>query len=625
MCGIIGVASMNSIRDRSWLEVGRDSMAHRGPDDAGEWWSENGCVGLGHRRLAVIDLSPLGHQPMEYDKGCLCIAYNGEIYNFLDLRRVLESKGYAFKSHSDTEIILAAYHAWGIECISRFNGMFAFALYDQKLKKVFIARDRAGEKPLFYSYSQGEVRFSSELKGLMSDPSFSRQIDMASLDCYLTMGFVPGERCILEGVNKLPPAHVLEFDLETGTKRIFRYWQPPETDPMVLAGGYDETALLDELEHLLEAAVGRQLIADVPVGVLLSGGVDSSLVTAMAVRSSSKVRTFTIGFPGYGQHDETAHARLIANHFGTEHVELDAGDSSVDLLPLLARQLDEPMADSSLIPTFLVSKLIRQHCTVALGGDGGDELFGGYQHYSRLLWMQEKMQYVPKHLRLLISKVAEQFLPVGLKGRHWFQGMGADLDHDLPLLALNCFDKKIREKIMSDSSRWHMEAEGIRAQRMPQLTDLLQRVTRMDFENYMPEDILVKVDRASMLNSLEVRAPFLDQHLIEFAYGRVPSHLKATSFSRKVLLKKLTARVLPDDFDQHRKQGFTIPLDSWLQSGSWQHYFRDILLGSEGSYFNKEAVTTLLDGQAKGRMNSERLFSLVLFEVWRQEYNISSV
>jgi asparagine synthase (glutamine-hydrolysing) len=350
--------------------------------------------------------------------------------------------------------------------------------------------------------------------------------------------------------------------------------------------------------------------------------VDSSLVTAMAVRATPKVKTFTIRFPGYGQYDETEHARLIARHFGTEHAELEAVQSTVDLLPLLARQFDEPMVDSSMIPTYLVSRLIRDHCTVALGGDGGDELFAGYPHYSRLLWTQKKLDGIPRGLRMAVAKVAEAMLPVGFRGRNWLQGLEVDLQAGLPLIA-SCFDRSTRRRLMAGQGSWALAAERIREQRIPKTADLLQRTTRMDFENYLAEDILVKVDRASMLNSLEVRAPLLDYRLIEFAFGKVPSHLKATANSRKVLLKKLTTRLLPPEFDQHRKQGFSIPFASWLQSGSWQSFFREVLLGSDNAVFSHKVVSKLLDGQAKGRANSERLFALVMFELWRREYQVS--
>jgi len=358
----------------------------------------------------------------------------------------------------------------------------------------------------------------------------------------------------------------------------------------------------------------------VPVGVLLSGGVDSSLITAMAVRATPKVKTFTIRFSGHGKYDETKHARRIARHFGTEHLELEATESTVDLLPMLVRQFDEPMVDSSMIPTCLISRMIRRHCTVALGGDGGDELFGGYTHYRRLLWTQRTLGRIPRSLRLPVSKAAGTLLPVGVKGRNWLQGLEVDLQSGLPLIGL-FFDGSTRRRLVGQGA-WALVAERIREERIPQTSDLLQRATRMDFENYLAEDILVKVDRASMLNSLEVRAPMLDYRLIEFAFGKIPSYLKATATSSKVLLKKLTARLLPPDFDQHRKQGFSIPLGSWLQSGPWQRFFREVLLDSDNTFFNRKAVGKLLDGQARGRANGERLFALVLFELWRKEYGI---
>jgi asparagine synthase (glutamine-hydrolysing) len=622
MCGIIGVASRTAVSDRGWLALGRDALRHRGPDDAGEWWSADACVGVGHRRLAVIDLSPAGHQPMQDAGGGLCIVFNGEIYNFADLRQELMAQGHAFRTHSDTEVILAAYREWGMDCLSRLNGMFAFALYDSRQRQLFLARDRAGEKPLFYALADGVLRFASELKGLMADPALPRRIDPEALDCYLAMGFVPGQRSMLHGVKKLPPAHALVFDLNDGQSRLWRYWQLPEPNASAAHDQADEAGLLDELEVLLENAVRRQLVADVPVGVLLSGGVDSSLVTAMAVRAAPRVKTFTIRFPGFGQYDETGHARLIARHFGTEHLELVAAESTVDLVPLLARQFDEPMADSSMIPTYLVSRLVREHCTVALGGDGGDELFGGYAQYNRLLWLQQKLGEIPQSLRLTVAKAAEVLLPVGFKGRNWLQGLGVDLQAGLPLIA-SFFDRGARKRLMARQGAWELVAERIREQRIPKSADLLQRATRMDFGNYLAEDILVKVDRASMLNSLEVRAPLLDYRLIEFAFGKVPSHLKATANSRKILLKKLTQRLLPREFDRQRKQGFSIPLASWLQSGPWKALFREVLLDSDNTVFDRKEVSRLLAGQAKGRVNSERLFALVLFELWRREYQIS--
>ena len=592
-------------------------MTHRGPDDAGEWWSADGRVGLAHRRLAIIDLSPAGHQPMHDASGMLSIIFNGEIYNFQDLRAQLMAKGHQFRSVSDTEVILAAYREWGIECLSHLNGMFAFALYDARQQTVFLARDRAGEKPLFYYQANGQLRFASELKALLADPSLPRRINPEALDCYLAIGYIPGNRCILHDFQKLPPAHALLFNLETGQSKLWNYWQVPELE--VAKGDLDEAALLDELEHLLEDSVRKQLVADVPVGVLLSGGVDSSLVTAMAVRASSKVRTFTIRLPGYSKYDETKHARLVAQHFQTEHIELDCPPASANLLPQLARQFDEPMVDSSMIPTFLVSQLVKQYCTVALGGDGGDELFGGYAHYSRLLWMQKYLGAIPDPLRLCIAFAFQHILPTGFKGRNYLQGLGADLDNGLPTIA-TFFDAAERRRLLETQSGWHTNAESIVKSRVPLHPDLLQRATRMDFSNYLSEGVLVKVDRASMLNSLEVRAPLLDYRLIEFAFGKVPSQLKATPTEKKILLKRLAQRVLPPEFDLHRKQGFSIPLDKWLKSGPFQDLFNSVLFDSS-CMFGQRALHGLLRGQARGCSNSERMFALVLFELWRKEYS----
>lgn len=620
MCGIIGIASKDANIDRNLLLVGRDAMTHRGQDDAGVWWSEDGSVGLGHRRLAIIDLSPAGHQPMQDATGTFTIVFNGEIYNYRDLQLELIEKGHSFRSHSDTEVILAAYREWGVDCLSRLNGMFAFALYDARQRILFLARDRAGEKPLFYSLADGTLRFASELKCLLSDPSFSHKINHHALDTYLAVGYVPGELCMVQGANKLPAAHAMLFDLKDRSLRAWKYWELPMSPALSDATRFDETALLEEFDSLLEDAVRKQLTADVPVGVLLSGGVDSSLITAMAVRASSQVKTFTVGFGGFDKYDESEHARLIARFFGTEHVELNAGEATPDLLKMLARQYDEPMADSSMIPTYLVSRLVRQHCTVALGGDGADELFGGYAHYDRLIWKQQKVDWIPILLRKLLARGAGTVLPVGFKGRNWLQSLGCDLNHDLPLIA-TFFDGQARRNLLGNTT-WPLVGEAIWGARAPKGDDLLQRITRMDFVNYMAEDILVKVDRASMLNSLELRAPFLDHRIVEFAFGRIPSHMKTTPTERKIFLKKLTSRLLPPEFDRQRKQGFSVPLTNWLKAGVWRDYFHEILL-DEQCLFDKKAIAQLLNGQDRGRNNNERLFSLVLCELWRREYNMT--
>lgn len=622
MCGFVGVASSLPQTERSWLASGCAALAHRGPDDSGDWWSADGRTGLAHRRLSINDLSSAGHQPMHFRARGLSIVFNGEIYNFADLRRNLEQKGYIFHSNCDTEVLLIAYAEWGTGCLERLNGMFSFALYDGPNGQMFLARDRAGEKPLFYRFDGQTLYFASELKALLANPTLQRQIDPEALDCYLAMAFVPGDRCMLKGYHKLMPAHAMSFDLRHGVSKIWRYWQLPDLDSNALET--PENLLLDELELLLEGSVEQQLVADVPVGILLSGGVDSSLITALAVRISSQVQTFTIGFPGQGTFDESEYARLIARHFGTRHHELMAQEVSADLLPRLAHQFDEPMADSSMIPTFVVSQLVREHCAVALAGDGADELFGGYDHYSRLLWLQNKLRLVPRVVTSGIARAAGQLLPVGFARsniRTWLMAMGHDLSSGLPQIA-NCFDPIGRAKLMKDYPRHTFVADEVHFERTPTHPDLIQRATRMDFETYLADDILVKVDRASMLNSLEIRAPFLNYRLVEFAFGKVPSHLKVAGRDKKILLKRLTQRLLPPDFDRRRKQGFSIPLNEWLRTGSFRDLFYDVLKDPLCS-FNRKAISELLAGQDKGRNNGERIFSLVLFELWRRAYGVA--
>jgi asparagine synthase (glutamine-hydrolysing) len=394
MCGIAGIVSRSGDVDLALLERMRDAMAHRGPDSCGLRISGDHLAGLAHRRLAIIDLSPAGAQPMTGADPATSITFNGEIYNFQEVRAALERRGHVFRSASDTEVILAAYREWGLDCLDRLAGAFAFALYDETRRRLFLARDRAGEKPLYYARQGDRLLFASELKGLMADPSIARRLDRTSFEFFLAYGYTPGDRSMLRGVHKLPQGHAATLDVTTGDWRVWPYWQLPAPATVPDAPIDD---LAKELEGLLERSVRQQLIADVPVGILLSGGIDSSLVTAMAARvSSTPVRTFTVTFPGHRAHDEAPHARAVAAHFGTRHTELAGEAQSVDTMVTLARQFDDPIGDSAIVPTYLVSRLIRREATVALGGDGGDELFGGYPHYGRLMRQERVRRIVPR-------------------------------------------------------------------------------------------------------------------------------------------------------------------------------------------------------------------------------------
>lgn len=617
MCGIVGFVSSRAVAPPDILAM-RETLRHRGPDDAGHWRSPRGDVALAHRRLSIIDLSAAGHQPMFDRTGALSITFNGEIYNYRDLRDALRKDGHEFRTATDTEVVLESYRRWGVDFVTRLNGMFAFGLYDSERRRLILARDRAGEKPLFYAHAGGTIRFASELKALLADPAFPRELDPEAFDCYLAYGYVPRERCILRGVRKLRQAHVLVYDQDTDRVETRAYWRlPPAPDRDTPAG-----ELVDELERLLEDAVARQMVADVPIGILLSGGIDSSLITAMAARSVRRVKTFTVAFPGHGSYDEGPYARLVADHFGTDHTELSAGLPSADLLPHLARQYDEPIADSSIVPTYLVSQLIRRHATVALGGDGGDELFGGYPHYSWVQWQSRLRQLVPAFVRRGAASAAGALVPVGVRGRNYVIGATEDAGHGIAHVNVY-FDRWTRRRLLRPlAGRVPQVAERSRLEGASTGASLLRMATAADFSTTMCDAYLVKVDRASMLNSLEIRAPWLDYRLIEFAFGRVPDRLRATARERKILPRMLASRLLPRRMDLTRKQGFSIPLATWL-TGSWGPFFDNVLREADPAIFDQRVIQSLLAGQRKGRANAARLFCLMMFELWRREYRVT--
>lgn len=622
MCGIVGQLFQKGRCDPETLRAMKDSMAHRGPDDAGEWYSADFRVGMAHRRLSIIDLSPAGHQPMLDENGRFCIVFNGEIYNFKELRHELEGKGHMFKSESDTEVILASYREWGTECIQRFKGMFAFGLYDSDHQRLFLARDRAGEKPLYYWHSNGKFVFASELKAMMADPAFPRILDRQALDHYFAYGYVPGNMCILKGVKKLEAGHALKYDFEKDEIHIWCYWRLPEQS-VVNKGDVDDFSC--ELEELLKDSVKRQLVADVPVGIMLSGGLDSSLITAMAVAMSPlRIRTFNVSFRGHDGFDESEHARLIAGFFGTQHEELVAEPAYVALLPEIARQFDEPIADHAIVPTYLLSCEIRKHVNVALSGDGGDELFGGYSHYNWILKQKNLRRYVPNSLRRCIVRVASNYLPIGMHGRNHMIGLSDDYRNSISHINLY-FDHLSRKRLYSPDIRHdniHVTPEIYRSSLPDPTHSLLRQGMEVDFRTTLTDGYLVKVDRASMLASLEVRAPLLDYRIIEFAYGRLPDHLKVTKNARKILLRHLAKRLLPKEYDVTRKQGFTMPLHAWFK-GDWGAYMESILLNSNSSLFNKSFINELFALQKKGYSNTNRIFALTMFELWRREYNVA--
>lgn len=620
MCGIVGVASFLDINKRNWIQKAIKTLAHRGPDFTGEWWSKDNKVGFAHSRLSIIDLSLSANQPMHLINRGLSIVYNGEIYNYKNLRKKLEKLGHKFKTKSDTEVILLSYVEWGVDCINYFNGMFAFSIYDSSQKKLFIARDRAGQKPIFYHYENDTIYFSSELKALFENNSLKKKIDLDSLDCYLAMGYVPRDRSILLNFKKLPPAHALVFDIKEKKLNIWNYWKIPQFEN--ISENFNQNFLVDKLDNMMNESVKKHLVADVDVGVLLSGGLDSSLITAYASNNFEKLKTFNVSFPGFSKFDESENAKLIASHFQTDHTELivDKNTKISDLLIKLSFQYDEPIVDSSIFPTYLISNLISKYCKVALGGDGGDELFGGYNHYHHLMKRKIFLQYFPTSITKKLS-ILSKVLPIGMKGHNFFESMRFDLNNSVPY-TVSIFSQHIRQKLLNKFENYKSVAEEIYQENLIVNKDLIQRATRTDFESYLPEDILVKVDRASMLNSLEIRSPMLDCNIIDFAFRSIPSVFKVSANEKKIILKKLASKVLPKNFNKHRKQGFSIPLDYWLKKGDLRDLFWDTLT-SENCAFDKKSILNILKGQDQGRSNSERLLSLVQFELWKKNHKIS--
>lgn len=616
MCGIVGYLSAREPIDRATLAAMRETIHHRGPDGEGLWLSPNGDVGLAHRRLAIVDLSEGGHQPMSSQDDRHVVVFNGEIYNHHELRDELRALGWRFQSSSDTEVLLAAWQQWGEAALDRFAGMFAFAIWDRQARTLFAARDRAGEKPFFYRHADQGFTFASELKALFAHPRMPRTADITAFDHFLAYGYVPRELCLVAGYAKLPAGHKLRYDLDADRLEVEPYWTLPRYEGRT---PLSYNRLVEEFEPLLEASVRRQMLADVPVGILLSGGLDSSLVAEAATRVSGKVATFTIGFPGHSGFDESPIAKRLAQELGTEHVELMAEPDTVDLLPKLAAQFDEPIADSSMIPTYLVSKLVRTRATVALGGDGGDELFGGYLQHNWARQIAKARLAGAHHLRL--SRLAARVLPLHLMGRKMALRL---LDpHDAAITVSRLAEPDQRRALIGrHRNPPDGAAESFRARLISRWRDPAERAMALDFLTYMCDDILVKVDRASMLTSLEVRAPLLDPAIIEFAFGRLAPHQRASGRGRKLLLRQVARKRLPGWFDSTRKQGFSIPLAAWLR-GPWASLLEDLAESSGEGLLDPAAVRAFVrEGNGAERL-AHQLFQLAMLELWRRQYAIN--
>lgn len=577
------------------------------------WVSPCGDIALGHRRLSIIDLSEASQQPMRSTCGRFTIVFNGEIYNFKDIRDELLRQGYAFSSSGDTEVVLNAYRHWGEKCLLHFNGMFAFAILDESKgaanRTMFFARDRAGEKPFYYIHRGRHFQFASEVKAL----DHGGRLDLQALNHYLSLGYVPADMCLFEGVHKLPPAHAGTLNVETGAIHVYRYWSLPANRPDPLAEG---GALAKAAGALIEDSVRLRLVADVPVGVLLSGGLDSSIVTAAAARVSSKpVETFTIALPGSSL-DEAHHAQKVASYFGTRHHVLSLGRPSLNLLDGLAPLIDEPIADSSILPAWLVFGLARKAVTVALGGDGGDELFGGYSDYVTSIADARRWGWVPAPLLAAVA-LAAATLPAGVRGRNRLASLKGGPYQQL-IWGGAYFDEPLRRRLLKPEVLAQLGAavsapELFLLQLFSEGTDPVDSMTRIHFGSMLPDDFLVKVDRASMARSLEVRTPFLDHRLIEFAFGQVPAHWKVLGLQSRRLQRLLAKEWLPPNLDIDRKQGFSIPINEWLR----EEGEAGLMARMDGlpDLINMKEVRSLIKGHLAGRANGGRLFSLIMLAI----------
>lgn len=594
-----------------------DQMVHRGPDDEGYYAA--GEVGLAMRRLSIIDLDG-GSQPITNEDGQVIAVQNGEIYNYRELRDELLSRGHIFTTASDTEVIVHGYEEWGRDLFSRLRGMFAIAIWDVPRQRLTVARDRFGIKPLYFHANADGLAFASELKCLLQLPDFPRDIDTWALHAYLTFGWIPAPRTIFDGVSKLPPGGLLTA--EKGTVRVERF---ARTSPAPRRGLRRESIdeLAAELRGRLRSSVGAHLIADVPVGVFLSGGVDSATLTALAAeQTSGSLKTFSIGFDD-AEYSELDRARLVAERYGTDHVELVVEPDAADLLPKLARTFDEPFADSSALPTYLVSQLAAEHVKVALAGEGGDELFGGYY------------TYVANRIAPMLGPVASRMAPIvnrlpsssgrfrlDDKAKRFAAGGG------LPPLERHCawttvFSSEGRERLLSQTDGSGVDALALHRERYAETEGAVEfaRAQDLDMGFYLVDDLLTKTDRVSMAHSLEVRVPFLDTEVTDLAM-RLPTNMKVRGTTKKRLLRMAAEPLLPPEILSAPKQGFSIPAAGWLRD-DLSPLLDDVLspdtLRRQG-FFDPDTVSALRDEHVQGRANRSRhLWTLLMFSLWFEE------
>lgn len=629
MCGIAGILDTRERpADAAVLKRMCDQLAHRGPDAEG--FHVRGPVGLGHRRLSIIDLAG-GAQPLANEDGTVWVTFNGEVYNFGDLRGPLEARGHRFATHSDTEVVVHAYEEYGPRCVEHFRGMFAFAVWDGPNRRLFLARDRLGKKPLFYTVADGQFVFASELQGLLQHPGVRREVDPTAVDDYLTYGYIPAPKTIFRGVHKLPPAHILTVEVPKDggepNLRVERYWRLAYGPKVVT----DEHEAIEGLAEVLTEAVRLRMIADVPLGALLSGGVDSGVVVAlMSGLSAAPVKTFSIGFQEKAFNELPA-ARVVADRFGTDHHELVVRPDALAVLPTLVRHYGEPYADSSAIPSYYVAEMTRRHVTVALNGDGGDECFAGYERYLGTL-AAERYRRLPWLVRRGVIEPAAALIPDSLPRRNRLRQAkrfleGANLGPVERYARWVGYLTPARKRdLYSDRFRADLggyAAEGWLAGLLAAGPgDPLDRVLAADVESYLPYDLLVKMDIATMAHGLEARSPFLDHQVMEFA-ARLPAGLKVRGRTLKYLLRKFAGRLLPAGHLNRRKMGFGVPVGEWMR-GDLRPLVEDAVLSERAArrgYFQPDAVRRLCREHLDGRRDhTHQVWALLWLELWHREF-----
>lgn len=630
MCGIVGIYNYGRSEavDASVLERMNQCLIHRGPDDGGV--VALGPIGLGMRRLAIVDVAG-GHQPMSDADKKNWIVFNGEIFNFQELRSSLQAKGHTFRTSSDTEVILKLYQEKGEDCVKYFRGMFAFALWDGTNQKLILARDRFGKKPLYYSSSFGRICWASEMQALLQGPDVSRAINPMAVDLYLSLQYVPSPHSIFQSVQKLPPAHLLVH--EKGQTTLKKYWELPKEQKNIFT---DQNQAKHEIRTKLEESTQIRMISEVPLGAFLSGGVDSAcIVGLMSKMSTRSVKTFSIGFEDQS-FSELDSARITARHFGTEHTEFVVKPNMAEVLPLLARHYGEPFSDSSALPSYYVARETRRHVTVALNGDGGDENFGGYDRYLDMRRMQA-FDGIPMLLRKALALAAE-IIPAPNTADSYLRKGKRFLSEVLPAdvmtrYAMTLFsyreDRKralysseFRQKLKNSSLTAESYLQNIYSQ-TDRLEDL-QKFLYVDFSSYLPECLMTKIDIATMANSLEGRSPFLDHEFVELCF-RVPSQWKISGGTTKWILKEAFRDLVPQEILQGKKMGFGIPIDAWFRVELKKLWEETVLSGRaiNRGYFNKGYLEKLHQEHMSRKFDhGYRMWTLLMLELWHQEFNV---